>query len=1375
MSLTVTIAGTSVQILENSFSIDDEVDVRSTCGFTVRDDTGLLRFKYGQPVSVVDSSLGTLFAGYIQSPVSKNQPPNTTNLIMITCMDCHYLADKRQNTNTQSYNGWYAGDIATDMLSRYLAAEGVTAQYASRNDDLQTAWAQGTLSGTIATANNNGDLELAQSGTDQTITYQTTSDFASCTLQGMVAANNSLTATPTSAIKFVAVQSLPNAGNTYTYMKIWNGSQTISSSAYFNYDIWIDPSSPQATIGIDVVFTDGTTWRDTAVYYDQQYIPPHPKNDLTGLATGQWYSRAFFFGGYSSKTIQYVSVACEGDSAGTYTAWFRNVNISQPTVTYFFQTSLNTSQQLQNNGYSSSKLTVVNTYNIYNSIQQGQQLSAVFATTPYVSVNGVGILQNSYIQWVANQPTGLLVTVSWSLDNEIFWQCTNNAALPNLIAGTKLTGTNIYFLFRFLVDTSASTVASPEVTPSLSFVQVTLNSAPNATKNDEYFKCAVQSDWTSSGTLSNLAANSSILTMNGYTRFWDDGNVTNQDIYTVNAQQFVDNKTFILNVTAGDDARSRMTFAGQWGNFTCEVDVNVSANSASGIVYRTTNWNNANNTFAYSCTVSTTQLLLNYGSNSGSSGTATTISSVALTLSSGNWHRLKIAVNGTTHKIYLDDVLLINVTDSHFTAAGYIGLRTYNGSSSAQTGQFDNFGVDINLSLSGTWTSTSISLATLSTYGNSIIAWRDRNQDDTNCTILVQTSINGGSTYTTVTNGGVIPGLTVGQSLAGVSVIVKITLTTTTASSMPGIDNLIVDVLGGFSSSGTRISPSLSLSGVGRAGSTLISWIANTPTNTSVALATSTDGGTTWFPVANGGSVFNITTQPSPVLDVFTTNTSANYTNTTFGAGGETWTFDTANSRLIGAGSSSANNYYQNNLTTLSDGYIEADFDTADNSGLACRILGGGSLYALYLYDNQATTYGFSNKYYLYAVSGYSFYLLSSGTITFTRGHVYRFRLSTIGTTISVTQDGQQICSVSDSHVGGTGKVGLLGSGALQCYSIRIQPLGQPLAGVSLLTKATLTSTDPTVTPALETLIASVRAPGIQNGVQIASTDYYLKSIADILDDLKQKSNSPAPFWWLIDSGKNLFFQTQNATSSPWVLSQTDILVRNLQVDDSCDLYRNTQYVKDAIDNTTIVVEPLIGDGSKQTFTLRYPVDSVVSIVRSGVSQTIGEQGATGDQWYYSVANNTLTQDTGQVALNVSEICTISYYPQIPYTGFYQDTAEVARRAAVDGTSGIVENVVDGTGMYKPAADAYAQSLVQRYENIGPSVSFDTMRNGLAPGQLLTCFIPQHQKWNQAYLILKVSTTISTKADGTLIYWYSVEASQGPNLGNWTKMFAPNE
>ncbi len=75
---------------------------------------------------------------------------------------------------------------------------------------------------------------------------------------------------------------------------------------------------------------------------------------------------------------------------------------------------------------------------------------------------------------------------------------------------------------------------------------------------------------------------------------------------------------------------------------------------------------------------------------------------------------------------------------------------------------------------------------------------------DSTCVISAQTSINAGSTWQDVTNGGAISGLTAGDSLSGKHLLIKMTLTASNADIVPVLNGVSVWVIGDYSASGTR-------------------------------------------------------------------------------------------------------------------------------------------------------------------------------------------------------------------------------------------------------------------------------------------------------------------------------------------------------------------------------------------------------------------------------------------------------------------------------------------------------------------------------------------------------------------------------------------
>lgn len=124
MSVTVTIGGSAVKIIQDSLSIEDVIRERSTASFIVLDEAGTETYTQGEPVSVTDGAT-TLYTGYIEKPVEKFVMGKGSKLHSIQCKDQHYLADKR--IIAKAYESKRTDEIVTDMITNYLADEGITA------------------------------------------------------------------------------------------------------------------------------------------------------------------------------------------------------------------------------------------------------------------------------------------------------------------------------------------------------------------------------------------------------------------------------------------------------------------------------------------------------------------------------------------------------------------------------------------------------------------------------------------------------------------------------------------------------------------------------------------------------------------------------------------------------------------------------------------------------------------------------------------------------------------------------------------------------------------------------------------------------------------------------------------------------------------------------------------------------------------------------------------------------------------------------------------------------------------------------------------------------------------------------------------------
>jgi hypothetical protein len=691
---------------------------------------------------------------------------------------------------------------------------------------------------------------------------------------------------------------------------------------------------------------------------------------------------------------------------------------------------------------------------------------------------------------------------------------------------------------------------------------------------------------------------------------------------------------------------------------------------------------------------------------------------------------------------------------------------------------FDNFG--IMKALTGTWTSNNISLSGAGSYGGSGLFWEDYSIDPQSTDILVETSVNGGSSYQTGVNGGEIANLTLGQSLSGVNLKLKVTLTTATASSMPQLRYLVARVLGAFSSSGTRVAPVLDLSPAGTVGSTLVSWNADTPANTSVTVATSPNG-SSYTNVSNGNPIAGITTPFAPAIDTFDTNTSASYTNThATGGSNATLTFNTSNSRLdVTSGNLGLVTY--NTLSSASNVDILVDMDQSDTGGMIWRYGDISNYYQLYVADASASSN--ANTIILYKRLSGTRTQKASGVISFTRGTPHRIRVIMSGALISVyfDDDTTALLTYTDPSPLSAGKVGLAhDSGTSHFYNFRVDELGASLASTNAYGKITLSSTDPEQTPRVDDFVVAALSPYITKGALIPNADYRRTYVDNNLDDLSDKSNT----YWQIDVNKKMIFLERYAIPAPWILTSKDFLLKaGVDAENSGDTYRNREILT-GVAGTITKSETFIGNGKDKSWTLGYALIEEPTILLNGTEAMAGVKGGSGFDFYWEAHSPTITQDdAGTLLVEVDELSVPDYVAEYETevvrdnTGGFTGTVSQSAYATLSGGSGIVEHVMDvkDLNMSVEEAQVLGDGLLLKHGVIGKIIKGTTEREGLDVGQYLPIFLPEHGINDLSALITNIEMTqIITVEAGTPTqrYRYAIEAVSGPNLKSWSKTLA---
>ena len=123
-NLDVFIDGERIIIERKSLRIHTGIEERSTAQFNIIDRLGTSNHKKGQPVEIYDLNNTLIFGGVIEEPGKTRLFKSGGLYYSIHCIDWHYLADKRIAAAT--YLGETAGFIFNDLVTNYLAAEGIT-------------------------------------------------------------------------------------------------------------------------------------------------------------------------------------------------------------------------------------------------------------------------------------------------------------------------------------------------------------------------------------------------------------------------------------------------------------------------------------------------------------------------------------------------------------------------------------------------------------------------------------------------------------------------------------------------------------------------------------------------------------------------------------------------------------------------------------------------------------------------------------------------------------------------------------------------------------------------------------------------------------------------------------------------------------------------------------------------------------------------------------------------------------------------------------------------------------------------------------------------------------------------------------------------
>lgn len=299
----------------------------------------------------------------------------------------------------------------------------------------------------------------------------------------------------------------------------------------------------------------------------------------------------------------------------------------------------------------------------------------------------------------------------------------------------------------------------------------------------------------------------------------------------------------------------------------------------------------------------------------------------------------------------------------------------------------------------------------------------------------------------------------------------------------------------------------------------------------------------------------------------------------------------------------------------------------------------------------------------------------------------------------------------------------------------------------------------------------------IQDGADVDKIVYdYDKRLSEALDELALMSN----FVWYVDPGGYLFFVPRTTYLSPFTLTGAEIQdnkdSRRITITRSRSDLRNREFYRC---NWAAFAEEYSffnGDGSTRTFTLPDLVNRIerIALTPDGgatIEVSWGVEGVDSDKQYtYAPGSAVITQANTEAILTAGDTLEVWYRKLGGDVVEAVDTASIAARAAAEEGSGEYEHVTDDQNAVDAAvALQKAQALVDQYKSIALSVEFDTIKEGLRPGQVLTCSVT-HPPVSGAWLVESIEGRVDLEC-GEDDYRYSVRIIDGSRIGGWLQFW----
>lgn len=232
-------------------------------------------------------------------------------------------------------------------------------------------------------------------------------------------------------------------------------------------------------------------------------------------------------------------------------------------------------------------------------------------------------------------------------------------------------------------------------------------------------------------------------------------------------------------------------------------------------------------------------------------------------------------------------------------------------------------------------------------------------------------------------------------------------------------------------------------------------------------------------------------------------------------------------------------------------------------------------------------------------------------------------------------------------------------------------------------------------------------------------------TVADAMNQLRDSAS--AEDWW-VDFNRDLHTHAfLQFPAAPFSITESSGNHTGLQATQTTAGYRNKQYVRSNV-NLSVggFTDTFTGDGSTFVFVTRFPLTSAPTVTLNGVPQTVYALGQVpfGMTGVYWIPNGYGIQFSPQVGPSIGAVIAVTYGTFFSNVVWAQNTAEQGTRAAVEGGTGIYEDLYEAKDLGATDATVLAQGLLTRSGSIPTTVQYDTFVPGLDVGMLQTVNVP---------------------------------------------------